>query len=474
MNTVDIQTIAEIVADEKNFESRKGPRLPDRPSFIFFDDEREEDESVRWARELALDFEEWNAARSTYRENEVPKEFLEYLERQDQRAKDNWLIQWHKRKTSNNDHWRTFIMPLLKHLEDPKIGKDCRIIVKALSEALPEAPRAIGGTVFVNPDGTRHETAGTDIGRAKASYAKRHNLDGEFISVERVQKEGEKFSKFVVGTRKTSDVTISSYYDPNPSWSEKRVHGEWVKAYQPSATNLYRVGQSMVMPSGSHRLTVREFEQCIIAGAETFEDYDDAMIYGIENSITVDDRVRITDHGYGEDGRAEEALCEEESYLYGLLRRAGHLQACELMQVRKQEPGILAQYFHASDNPTCLEDALISETEVGDILKMVMDEEGWRGVKKLSKVVDPTTGAETNVITMKMSQPKNVDSMMPYVLDALIPEKTIEWEYTDAKGMLSGGDTDGPSDFSMWCMEDDDTIHTGPTGRRKPAHHAWS
>jgi hypothetical protein len=113
---------------------------------------------------------------------------------------------------------------------------------------------------------------------------------------------------------------MSHYYDPNPTWSEKLADNEWVKAYQPSANNLYRIcDERMTMPFGSHRLTVREFEQAVIAGAETFEDDDENFAFQIENSTVVDHRISTLDFNNGRDGKAIEGMHEYEQELFGML-----------------------------------------------------------------------------------------------------------------------------------------------------------
>jgi hypothetical protein len=47
MNTTDITQLAERLADETLYSTKRGPRLPNEPSFIFFDDHKEEDELMQ-------------------------------------------------------------------------------------------------------------------------------------------------------------------------------------------------------------------------------------------------------------------------------------------------------------------------------------------------------------------------------------------------------------------------------------------
>tara|TARA_R110002167_G_scaffold66667_3_gene188662 strand:+ start:2661 stop:3908 length:1248 start_codon:yes stop_codon:yes gene_type:complete len=386
MNNIDIAKVAHILSDDALYPVVKGVKRQDSPSFIFFDDENEVDSDLRKFREDLLDFEEWHAARKRYNEYEVAPEAMAYQDRQDSRKKANWLIGWHKRRTANNDHWRQLMMPIIKKFDDPEIGDNCKLIYKTIASYLPEAPRPIGGTIFVNPDGSKHETAGTGIGAARVSYQRRHKIKNEEISVERVQKAGHRSSMIVVGTRKASDKAVSQYYDENPKWNEKVVDGQWVKAYLPSATNLTRIrgaaGEAMVnagvMPPGSHRLSVREFEQCIIAGAETFDSDEEAMAYQIEKDPIVDDRTSVMDQGYGANGRDISALDEQDAYLYGILKRAGHDQACELLMLRDQDPRALYDYFYDGDNPTKIEDIEWAHTELAEVLQMVEDDDLWK------------------------------------------------------------------------------------------------
>lgn len=427
--TTDIAALADVLADESLYPSTKGFREPSSPSFIFFDDHKEQDELTRWARELALDQEEWQAARTHWDEDTVPESILAYLERQEAREQANWLIGWHKRRPKNNDHWRSLIQPLIKNMDHPKLGADCITIIKALKEALPVAPGPIRNTVYVNPDGTRHEVASANIGAAKVGFARRHNLDDEFISVERVQKEGENFSRIVVGTRRTSDTTPSRYYDPNPKWSDRRINGKWVHSYMPSATNLYLFNsKSMVMPEGSHRLTVREFEQCVIAGAEIFENEDEAFANSLGDDIW-DDRIIGMNLGYGSEARTFESLNEEEQFLYNLLRNAGQELACELLLLRNQEENCLATFFNSSDieeNPIDIKEAIEGDGQISQIIKTLSGIEAWEEKQFFIKETDQASGKVTRKMGIKMKMPKN--SKIKLIINSIKPSMSHEWE----------------------------------------------
>ncbi len=269
-----------------------------------------------------------------------------YSELQEAQRTANWHVGFAKSRAITNDHWRKLVTPLSTRLdESDPLASTCRTILRTMKEALPFAPGPARGTLFVNPDGSKFHSASNNFGSAKASYIKRHGLTDEFVSVDRVQKEGERHSTYVVGIRKTSDSVPSNYFDPNPSWQEKKRDGQWVKAYNPCACNLYRVPESMVMPSGSHRLSVREFEQAVIAGADTLDSADELVARQFETDPMPDTRVMLLNMGDGCDGRDPSALTHEETYLYNILRMFGEEQACQLMLLENQEPGLLHTHF---------------------------------------------------------------------------------------------------------------------------------
>ncbi len=276
----------------------------------------------------------------------LDEESQAYFERQESRRFANWIVDFAKRRPSDNDRWRKLMIPLASRLgEDDPLTPVARQILRTMKEALPFAPGPARGTLFVNPDGSKFHSASNNFGSAKASFIKRHGLTDEFVSVDRVQKEGERHSTYVVGIRKTSDSVPSNYFDPNPSWMEKKRDGTWIKAYNPCACNLYRVPASMVMPGGSHRLSVREFEQAVIAGADTLDSIDELIARQFEQDPMPDTRVMLLNMGDGCDGRDPSALTHEETYLYNVLRMFGEEQACQLMLLENQEPGLLHTHF---------------------------------------------------------------------------------------------------------------------------------
>lgn len=448
MTTTSIHDLSELLSDERTFPARNGFKRPDSPSFIFFDDEREtEDEDIRWGRELALDFEEWNAARNHWDENALPDEITRvqyklceyrnsyevlmdlynkknpvydengvltnpYLNIQPIKVKETpvsleqveemdglcrWIVGWHKRRASGNDHWHNAISKTICKipLEDDATMKEFAFFKKILQKLTNYAPGPIAETVFINQDGTRHVTKGVDLGKAKASYKKAQkergfDLEDSLISVDRVQLEGQKKSKIVVGTRRDSSKTISNFFDPNAEMSDDKA-----EPYQPHACALYRVRPSMVMPTGSHRLTIREFERALIAGAECYEDEFDFEGSEFEESNVVDHRVLLLNQGLGSNGRDEHSLTHEEEYLYGVLQMFQLNEACELVLLEAQEPGLLATHFMGRGG--------LPKPEVATILNFVaMDD------------ANPHNGRE--------------EKYLPYVKDILsnVPEADVE------------------------------------------------
>lgn len=449
---VNIAEIEAILCDEKDYPASKGIKNPADPSWKFFDDDRETDSDILWGRDLALDFEEWVALQNhnealdsrkecyaRHRKDEhgnvhyisddfeapTTEDVLAYLERQEARGLCNWIIAWHKRRPQNNDHWRRLVLPLVGKLDDPELGETARIILATLKRELPFAQGPVKNTVFVNPDGSRFQTTGTDYGKARASFIKRHKLDGEFVTADRVQYEGERNSKIVVGTRRSSKHTPSRYYDPNPQWQDTvRKEG-----YLPnSAAFLVMLDlDNMVMPSGSHRLTVREFEQAIIAGCEVMEDECESTACELETEYLPDARVLMIDTGYGKNHRDPMAFSHEEDHLHGVIRKfakdADHSfwkDALELLALREQDNTQLAAHF--------------------------------RNTPELIDLLDYVSWADKNL-------PDEDSPHLPYVLSVLKAEE---------RGGATGY-RELVNDYNVV----DTSLLTRPAAR-KPAYHGWS
>lgn len=426
MNATSIHDLSELLSDDALYPAAKGYKRPDCPSFIFRDERNQEDSDTLWGRELALDFEEWQAKReqkaqyligellpaflvttmvetplvlkpsksdagfdggirpSPERAKEYKRvmtrpitkweaateivlatmseveEWMErptkdrkpvmvkrdkdgvlqewapttsaeaqaFFDRQEQRGFCNWLVQWHKRRPANNDHWRAFMRPLADVLDSPTLGWDASQILKTMRDTLPFAPGPVKDTVFINPDGTRVVTR-LSPGTARAGYKQRHNIEDSLVTMDRVQFEGERNSRYVIGTRKASDKTASAYYDPDPIKNEDR--------YVPRACSLIRLPESKVMPDeGCYVLTIRELERAIIAGADLCESELDAFANTFENEDSqFDTREAGLSFGDSCDFRTMLDMTEQESWLYWTLYSAGLEDACKELTLRE-------------------------------------------------------------------------------------------------------------------------------------------
>lgn len=324
------------------------------------------------------------------------EEISAFFERNEARGLCNWLVNWHKNRPSTNDHWHTALSRIISKvpLDDEATMVQLAKVKKVLAGFTNYAPGPISETVFKNMDGSRYVTNGADFGRAKASYItaqkkRGYELTDELVSVDRVQYIGDKKSKLVVGVRKASDQTPSNYYDPNPTWMEKKIRGKWIKTYAPGATTLYVIPPSLVMPDGSYRLTVRDFEQCIIAGADIVEEDWELTAKELEDEYLPDSRILLMNFGYGSDGRDPMALTHEEAYLHGVFLQLGARDddpfftlACELLCLEEQSPGILAAHFMGQGGFPCEQAHMVHSHVARD------DEEREDGETYLPYVVD--------------------------------------------------------------------------------------
>lgn len=383
MNATCIHDLSELLGDDAMYPACQGYKRPDSPSFIFRDEKGQEDSDVLYARDLALDFEEW-VERQNQRESylkgdlipafvpcdksdlefilatmdeveawmehptknkrpvmvsrdkdgalhewapQTPAEAEAYFARQENRELCNWLVGWHKRRPANNDHWRRFVAPLADALDDKVMGITAKTILVTMRDTLPFAPGPVKETVFVNPDKTRVVTR-LAPGTAKAGYQLRHKIPGELVTMDRVQYEGEKTSRFVIGTRKDSSKTASSYYDPEP------IKGD--KGYVPRACTLIKLPASKVMPDEScYVLTIRELERAIIAGADLCENDIEALAASFEDQDSqFDTRESGLSFDDSCDFRTMLDLDEQEQWLYWKMWEAGLENACQSMLVR--------------------------------------------------------------------------------------------------------------------------------------------
>ena len=205
------------------------------------------------------------------------------------------------------------------------------------------------------------------------------------------------------------------------------------------------------MEMGSHRLTVREFEQCIIAGADLFENDEDEFCNFLESDVVADDRYSVADVGYGSACRDETAMNEDEQYLCSVFGRLQMSQPLELMKMRYQEPGDLESYFRNKRNPEHLHGIMEVTTELTQVLRTVrMDD--------MNGLEDP-------------EQPEFKPNIN-WVIGALT--QTMSTTGYSANGKLLQGDTDGPSDFDVWCDAIPDQIHHNDGSITIPQHKTWS
>lgn len=281
-------------------------------------------------------------------------------------SQNKWLTNFYRHRPGNNDHLHRIVASILPQLEEADLDEVYQNgLMQGIKTKVKFAPGPISGTVFRNVDGTRYETAGKDFIRAKKAFieaqaARGHELTDELVSVDRVQYVGERRSKLIVGVRRNSAETASNYYDPNPSWKEPSLKDS-PGNYLCGANNLIRINrETKVMPSGAYRLTVREVERCLIAGAETFENDVEAYASSLEEPYLSDGRIRIVNLGYGSEGRDQSDMSHEEAYLYGVFQSLGaasddpfYVMACDLISLADQQYGALTDHFRGMKGQRC-------------------------------------------------------------------------------------------------------------------------
>lgn len=338
---------------------------------------------------------------------------ITYSELQEEQRYANWLVGWAKRqaKTPNNDHWRKLIMPLVGKMDD----KEIETIVRTVAKSLPFAPGPVAATTFVNPDGSKHTTAGTSIGTAKAAYIQRHKLATEFVTIDRVQYDGQRTSKWVVGTRRRSDETMSNWYDPNPNGRrivepDGSIHYE---GYDPNAAATlirWRFGKTtMPVPDEARVLTVRETEMAIIAGAETCENAIEAYADSLSgDDLPEDTRMLSMELGDGKEARHQSAFDHIETYVYQMLRGAGMDRIAQLIELRV--PGLL--YDQVTINGRYTEEFI-------ELLAMV------RADDLRNRQEDPDYDLMLPEVIKAFSPPEDHEEHIPTKLDALKRPKEL-------------------------------------------------
>jgi len=202
-------------------------------------------------------------------------------------------------------------------------------------------------TLYVNPDGTKYlnKTQGDRSPiQAKIAFAKRQGVDDQKVMVERVTyMKGSKILKelnlpdkqtsmYVVSLRKRSDEAASSYYDPNPQMVDQvNKEGEWENIYRWQSGKLTRIPANMVIPKGGKKLTVREFEMAILAGAEIEEDEAETIANSFAHKDEDnDDRLK---HPDGLPRKATNKLLEDEQSFYQALIALEEYDLAEMMTV---------------------------------------------------------------------------------------------------------------------------------------------
>lgn len=275
-------------------------------------------------------------------------EMVTYSDLQDARRRLNWFIGWAKRTPKTNDAWHRIIAEIGPKLADEEGGEEAlSTLISELRKRMKFAPGPIMGTIFRNPDGSTYRTAGVSMTTAKKAFQERHKLQETFVSVDRIQKIGERGSMIVVGTRRTSDQTLSHYYDPQPEYTEKIVNGEIVKSYRPKGDSTIIFMENGKLPEilegeerKEHILTIREYEQAIIAGAEVLDSSDEFEKYEDDEDVTQieetgDDRELWINMGMGKAHKTIDALSEEEQEIHQILTNFGETEAAEFMLIPK-------------------------------------------------------------------------------------------------------------------------------------------
>lgn len=271
-----------------------------------------------------------------------------YSDLQDQRRRLNWFIRWAKKTPRSNDAWHKAIAELGPKLAEMENGEETlSILIKELRKRMKFAPGPISGTIFKNPDGSKYETAGISMTTAKKAFKDRHGLEEEFVSVDRVQLEGQRTSKIVVGQRKTSDRTLSHYYDLQPEFMERTVNGETKKIYRPREDSFLIFTEDKTLPKNNqgdeegYLLTIREYEQALIAGAKIMDEIEEFKQWEEDDDITQveetgDDRELWVNEGMDKAHKTIDSISEEEQEIHQILINFEEIEAAEFMLIPKK------------------------------------------------------------------------------------------------------------------------------------------
>lgn len=510
MNATCIHDLSELLGDDAMYPACQGYKRPDSPSFIFRDEKGQEDSDVLYARDLALDFEEWverqNQRESYLKGDLIPafvpcdKSDLEFIlatmdeveawmdkptkdkkpvmvqydqdgvlrewtpneqeveaytfvkdravrkiveesfplkvihemkghteekpkvitvrqiskwltpkQREEIRAKIDalppakdgrpatftevieergtikWLCGFNRNiqtatEASKADAVRRLLWPLVDQFDNKEIGDIAKAAHSAAKESFKDAPKRAKGTVFINPDGTRVMT-NLEPGKAKAGFIQRHGIQSDLVTMDRVQYEGEKTSRYVIGTRKDSSKTASSYYDPEP------IKGD--RGYVPRACTLIKLPPSKVMPDEScYVLTIRELERAIIAGADLCENDIEALAASFEDQDSqFDTRESGLSFDDSCDFRTMLDLDEQEQWLYWKMWEAGLENACRSMLMR--DASDISRYLPGMDGACTklgTDEPLTEDEEIATELLNAARDEDLRELEKTGRV----------------------------------------------------------------------------------------
>tara|TARA_B100000287_G_scaffold164690_1_gene155351 strand:+ start:2678 stop:4279 length:1602 start_codon:yes stop_codon:yes gene_type:complete len=206
-------------------------------------------------------------------------------------------------------------------------------------------------TLYCNPDGSRYLNTmerEKSLMAAKAAFQDKHNLPSEAVLARKVHQiewneewlrrhnktAAEMGNHYIVCCeRKQKHLTPSSYYDKNPFIYESiDADGNTVMVYGYTGNRLYRVPPEPILPEGSYRLTVSDYERAIISGATLAEDTVDDYGYEYENlEEHSDDRERSSDNL---PHVRSLALPEDMQLLHGFLVHAEMYAFAEMLTIQ--------------------------------------------------------------------------------------------------------------------------------------------
>ena len=224
-------------------------------------------------------------------------------------------------------------------------------------------------TLFCNPDGTRFLNK-TDREKspyaAREAFANRHKLDPQRVTYSRVhytemdeshlrqlklEPDSNGHHLWVVSGRKLRDEVLSKYYDMNPYYIQRvqvdtdkwgNAKRTWIKEYKWAGSVLVPRHMAIkwndpnrddpdYVPEDVRRLTVRDFERALLAGATFHDGYVDLQA----RSITEEDPIQDTRDRpvFETPTRAIEAMSDHEQILLYWLRDMEMEDLAELLKI---------------------------------------------------------------------------------------------------------------------------------------------